>query len=142
MYNAKRLGKFILRGNPGKIFFPNEREGKNNLQRIVTFSRRLLNDTLKAALNKTTTEVIELAKNVPKDTAKNLICLTPNIVLKMRQMLSEKDQNSIERQFSQDIRLHSCKYLSGNTCFILQNISQKLSHFKAKIIIKAHQQAL
>ena len=130
MYNAKRLGKFILRGNPGKIFFPNEREGKNNLQRIVTFSRRLLNDTLKAALNKTTTEVIELAKNVPKDTAKNLICLTPNIVLKVRQMMSEKGQNSIERRYYQDIRPYQCKYFCRNTCFNYPKYKSNIKSFK------------
>ena len=104
IYNSKRLGKLLLRGNSGKIFFPNEQEGKNNLQRIVAFSKRLLNNTLKATLNRTTSDVVEMAKTAPKDLAKNLICLTPNIILKLRQMTSKKDPNSIERLFLQDKR--------------------------------------
>ena len=107
IHNSKRLGRLILRGNSKKIFFPNEQEGKNNLQRMVAFSKRLLNNTLKATLNKTTSDVVEIAKNTPKDLAKNLICLTPNIILKVRQMNSKKDPDIMERRFLHDIKLQS-----------------------------------
>ena len=63
----------------------------------------MLNDTLKQTLNRTTTEIIEIAKNVPKDLSKNLICLTPNIILKVRQMQSENDPDEMERRFLKDL---------------------------------------
>ena len=103
--NVKRLARLILRGNPKKIFFPNEADGKNNLQRIVSFSKRMLNDTLKQTLNRTTTEIIEIAKNAPKDLSKNLICLTPNIILKVRQMQSKRDPTEMQRRFLQELDL-------------------------------------
>ena len=99
----------ILRGNPGKIFFPDELEGKNNLQRIVSFSKRMLNNTLKETLNKTTTEIVEIAKNVPKDLSRNLLCLTPNIILKVRQMQSNRDPTEMQRRFLKDIDLTRSK---------------------------------
>ena len=101
--NVKRLARLILRGNPKKIFFPNEADGKNNLQRIVNFSKRMLNDTLKQTLNRTTTEIIEIAKNAPKDLSKNLICLTPNIILKIRQMQSERNLDDMQRRLFKDL---------------------------------------
>ena len=107
--NVKRLGRLILRGNPGKIFFPDELEGKNNLQRIVSFSKRMLNNTLKETLNKTTTEIVEIAKNVPKDLSRNLLCLTPNIILKVRQMQSNRDPTEMQRRFLKDIDLTRSK---------------------------------
>ena len=108
-FNLKRLGRLILRGNPGKIFFPDELEGKNNLQRIVSFSKRMLNNTLKETLNKTTTEIVEIAKNVPKDLSRNLLCLTPNIILKVRQMQSNRDPTEMQRRFLKDIDLTRSK---------------------------------
>ena len=95
----------IVRGNPGKIFFPDAVDGKNNLQRIVTFSKRMLNNTLKETLNRTTTEIVDIVKNAPKDLSKNLICLTPNIILKVRQMQSEKDPSEMQRRFLRELDL-------------------------------------
>ena len=105
MYNVKRLARLILRGSPRKIFFPDEVEGKNNLQRIMAFSKRMLNTTLKETLNKTTTEIVEIVKNAPKDLSKNLICLTPNIILKVRQMQSKRDPTEMQRRFLQELDL-------------------------------------
>ena len=104
-YNVKRLARLILRGSPGKIFFPDEVEGRNNLQRIITFSKRMLNTTLKETLNRTTTEIVEIVKNAPKDLSKNLICLTPNIILKVRQMQSKRDPTEMQRRFLQELDL-------------------------------------
>ena len=104
-YNVKRLARLILRGSPGKIFFPDEVEGRNNLQRIITFSKRMLNTTLKETLNRTTTEIVEIVKNAPKDLSKNLICLTPNIILKVRQMQSKRDPTEMQRRFLHELDL-------------------------------------
>ena len=110
MYNVERLGRLIVRGSPGKIFFPDKVEGKNNLQRVVTFSKRMLNNTLKETLNKTTVEIVDMVKNFPKDMTKNLVCITPNIILKIREMQSKKDPEMMERRFLNDIRSSSSKY--------------------------------
>ena len=112
MYNVERLGRLIVRGSPGKIFFPDKVEGKNNLQRVVTFSKRMLNNTLKETLNKTTVEIVDMVKSFPKDMAKNLICITPNIILKIREMQSKKDPEMMERRFLNDIRSSSSKSLN------------------------------
>ena len=111
MYNVERLGRLIVRGSPGKIFFPDKVEGKNNLQRVVTFSKRMLNNTLKETLNKTTVEIVDMVKNFPKDMTKNLVCITPNIILKIREMQSKKDPEMMERRFLNDIRSSSSKSL-------------------------------
>ena len=109
MYNAKRLARLIVRGSPGKIFFPDKIEGKNNLQRVLSFSKRMLNNTLKQTVNQTTIEIIDMVKNFPTDMTKNLICITPNIILKIRQMQSENDPEMMERRFLHDLRPKSCK---------------------------------
>ena len=109
MYNVKRLARLIVRGSPGKIFFPDKLEGKNNLQRVLTFSKRMLNNTLKQTVNQTTIEIIDMVKNFPTDMTKNLICITPNIILKIRQMQSENDPEMMERRFLHDLRPKSCK---------------------------------
>ena len=103
MFNVKRLGRLIVRGSPGKIFFPDKVEGKNNLQRIVSFSKRMLKTTLKETLNTTTTDIIDIVKNAPKDLSKNLICLTPNLLLKVRQMQSNEDPTELQRRFLKDM---------------------------------------
>jgi len=72
MFNMKRLARLIVGGNPGKIFFPDA--GKNSLQRTVTFSNRLL------------TDIVEIVKNTPKELSRNLICITPKVILKFRQI--------------------------------------------------------
>ena len=72
MFNVKRLARLIVGGNPGKIFFPDA--WKNSLQKIVAFSNRLL------------TDIVEIVKNAPKDLSRNLICITPKVILKFRQI--------------------------------------------------------
>ena len=112
MYNVKRLGRLILRGSPGKIFFPDKVEGKNNLDRIVTFSKRMLNDTLKETLNRTTVEIVDMVRNFPKIMTKNFICLTPNIILKIRQMQSDNESEAMmQNRFASDLRLTLSKNL-------------------------------
>ena len=111
MYNMKRLARLIVRGSPGKIFFPDKIEGKNNLQRVLSFSKRMLNNTLKQTMNQTTIEIVDMVKKITKDMTKNLICITPNIILKIRQMQSENDPEMMERRFLHDLRPKSCKII-------------------------------
>ena len=105
-YNFQRLGRLVLRGNPQKIFFPDKEEGKNNLQHIVEFSNKMLNTALKQTVNKSATEVIETAKDIPKDLTKNLICLAPNIIRKFRQMNAMEEPSFLQRKH---LNLYSTK---------------------------------
>ena len=65
----------------------------------------MLNTTLKETLNRTTSEIIEIAKTFPKDISKNLICLTPNIILKVRQMQSKSNPTEMQKRFLRDLDL-------------------------------------
>ena len=70
----------------------------------------MLNNTLKQTLNRTTTEIIEIAKNAPKDLSKNLICLTPNIILKVRQMQSKRDPDEMQRRILKNLDMKRRKF--------------------------------
>ena len=111
MYNVKRLARLIVHGNSDKIFCPEKADGKNNIQRIVAFSERMLNDALKERLNKTTLEVVDMVTNFPKGMTKNLICITPNIILKIREMQSRKESELIRERFTNDLNLVSSKLM-------------------------------
>ena len=103
LFNWKRFSKLLLKGNPGKIIFPDDRQ--NALQKLLKVGEKVLNQTLTSAFNTTTMEVIQSFKEFPEVAVKNTICTVPYIIRKIRDHQAMKNPSSLRRRhFKQLLR--------------------------------------
>ena len=111
IHNWQRFARLVLRGTPEKVFFPDKKDGSNNLEKILTIGETMINTTLITTLNQTTMEVLQNIQEFPEETAKNMICLAPNIIRKIRDMNAMENPARLQRKLFQDLHRVTGKYL-------------------------------
>ena len=96
----------MLRAKFNKVLFPDRYEGKNNFQRIALFTNNVVNSVLKQTVNATVRDIANVAKNLPEEFAKRLICFKPTLIRFIRTRQAKANEERFMKMMSLGSELH------------------------------------
>ena len=96
----------MLRGKFHKVLFPDRYERKNNFQRIALFTNNVVNSVLKQTVNATVRDIANVAKNLPEEFAKSLICFKPTLIRFIRTRQAKANQERFMNMIDQEGKLN------------------------------------
>ena len=96
----------MLRGKFNTILFPDRYEGKNNFQRIALFTNNVVNSVLKQTVNATVRDIANVAKNLPEEFAKRLICFKPTLIRFIRTRQAKANEERFMNMMSLASKSH------------------------------------
>ena len=96
----------MLRAKFNKVLFPDRYEGKNNFQRIALFTNNVVNSVLKQTVNATVRDIANVAKNLPEEFAKRLICFKPTLIRFIRTRQAKANEERFMNMMSLASKSH------------------------------------
>ena len=96
----------MLRGKFDKVLFPDRYEGKNNFQRIALFTNNMIDSILKQIVNTSMRDIANVAKNLPEEFAKRLICFKPTLIRFIRTRQAKANQERFMNVINQESKFN------------------------------------